>query len=173
MITIHVKDLNHISQKFYDDIIAMIDIRKLICTCGNCKSLIHHGNYSRTVKTPNGAVRLRINRVKCTICGCTHAILLSSIIPYSQIVLKDQMDIINCYENQFGYDKIFESNLSIDENNVHSVILRYCRYWKPRILSYDPSVFSVELLIKYCFSIFQRQFMQIKSTSNRLFMFPT
>ncbi len=173
MITIYVKDINHISQKLYDDVIAMVNIRKLTCTCGNCRCFIQHGSYNRTVKTSNGAVRLRINRVKCTICGCTHALLLSSIIPYSQISLKDQMDIINCYENQSGYDRIFESVFSIDESNVHSVILRYCRYWKPHILSHGISVFSIELLLKYCFSIFQKQFIQIKSTSNRLFMFPT
>ena len=169
MITIFVKDTKHISQKFYNDIVHSLDIHKLVCTCGHCACFIHHGSYERIVKTSEGKIRLRVNRVKCIVCGCTHAILISSIIPYSQMTLEDQTAIIDSYESKSGYDDILKSNFSIDENNIRSVILRYRKYWKSRILSYNILRYPLTSLVKQCFSIFERQFMQIRSTLNLLF----
>jgi len=169
MITIFVKETQPISQKFYNDIVYSLDINKLVCTCGHCACFIHHGSYERTVKTSENKIRLRINRVKCNICGCTHAILISSIIPYSQMTLDDQTAIIDSYENKLGYNDILKSNFFIDENNIRSVILRYRKYWKSRILLYNILRYPLTSLVKQCFSIFECQFMQIRNTLNLLF----
>lgn len=173
MITIHIKDVDYISQRMYDDVIAGLDLHELICTCGNCQCLIHHGSYERKIKASDREFRLRVNRVKCIACGRTHALLPSSIIPYSQIVLKEQLNIINFFENKPGYGQFFQSDFFLDENAVRAVILRYRRNWKQGILAYQIAMYLSELLIKQCFNIFQRQFMQIRKIPNILFLIPT
>lgn len=169
MITLPVNDFSSISQEEYDNMIYSLDINYLTCTCGQHGCLVRHGSYERTVKSINGKVRLRICRMKCTICGSTHALLPSSIIPYSQIPLKDQVIIIECYEKKSGFNKIFNVNFLIDENNIFAVIRNYRRYWKQRMLWYKICYFPLEQLVKQCFSAFQQQFMQVKNTKNLLF----
>lgn len=173
MITIYTEGADDISQKSYDAAIAGLDIRELTCTCGGSRCLIQHGRYERKIKASDGVFRLRVNRVKCNVCGCTHALLFSSIIPCSQILLKDQLAIISCLENSSGYAQILKSNLSLDENGVRAVVLRYRRNWQQHILAGDISVVPVESLIKNCFSTFHKQFMQIKEMPNILYLFPT
>lgn len=173
MITLTTNEFTSISQESYDSIIYSLDFAHLTCTCGQCGCLVRHGCYERTVKTANGQIRLRVCRMKCTICGCTHALLLSSIVPYSQILLKDQVIIIDCYEKKSGFGEILNINFFIDENNIFAIIRNYYKYWKQRILSYGICYFPFESLVKQCFSVFAQQFMQVKSTKNLLFLLST
>lgn len=175
MITIEIPDIasRTISQKAYDNIIASLYLPNIQCPCGHTGGLVHHGSYERTVKAPDGAFRLRICRVKCTFCGHTHAILPSSVIPYSQIPLKEQVDIIHSYEQKSGYTEILSSNLSIDENNIQSVILRYRRFWHQVLRLFQLSLYPIPKLIKQCYSAFQKQFMQIKNIPNSFIAIPT
>ena len=73
-------------------------------------------------------------------------------VPYSQIPLALHVRLIQAYEHETGFRNILEEQYLVDENNLKSII---------------PS------LISGCFSLFSRQFMQIKSTSNKLFILPT
>ena len=168
MITIEIPNIasHTISQKSYDDIIASLKLSDIQCPCGHIGGLIHHGSYERTVKAPDGEFRLRICRVKCTLCGHTHAILLSSIVPYSQISLKEQVAVIHSYKQKAGYTEILSSNLSIDENNIRSIILRYRRFWHQALSLFELPLYPISELIKQCFSTFQKQFMQIKNIPN-------
>lgn len=93
MITIFVRDCNQISQSFYDSVIYDLQLHQLTCSCSHSACLSVHGYYKRTVKLSSGAIRLRVCRVKCSECGATHALLLSSMVPYSQIPLSDQQRI--------------------------------------------------------------------------------
>ena len=85
--------------------------------------------YRRFVKTSAGKMALRILRLRCTECGHTHAVILSSIVPYSQTPLNDQRQIIVAYET--GRDR----NCSINENNVKYIIHNYRRHWRERLCS--------------------------------------
>lgn len=176
MITILVTDCNTISQKFYDDIVNSLDIRQLRCpSCGHHGSLIHHGSYRRTVRTGGEHVRLSILRVKCS-CGATHAILPSSIVPYSQIPAETQRLIAQRTEDGagfkgHGFDDIMDAVL--DEAGVRSVIRAYRKHWKERLLSATVRLESLSLLVRQCFAHYARQFMQIKHTPNTLFVIPT
>lgn len=98
MITIFVPDCNQISQSFYDSLIHDLQLHQLTCSCSHSACLSVHGYYKRTVKLSSGAIRLRVCRVKCSECGATHALLLSSMVPYSQIPLPDQQRICRDYE---------------------------------------------------------------------------
>ena len=126
----------------------------------------------RTVKLPSGPVRLRICRVKCSECGATHAILLASMVPYSQIPLSDQQRICSDYEEGRCISSVCETNPSIDENNAKSVLRNYRRCWREKLRSLRIRLFPLESLICSCFSDYSSQFMQIHRQANRLFPIP-
>lgn len=173
MITILVKDCNDISQSFYDSVIDDLQLHQLSCPCGHSACLLIHGYYRRTMKLPSGPVRLRICRVKCSYCKATHALLLSSMIPYSQISVSDQQMICNDYEEGRCVNSICDINPSIDENNVKSVLRNYRRYWKEKLRSLRIKLSPLESLIRLCFSNYSSQFMQIHRLINILFLYTT
>ena len=96
MITLNVKESNTFTQDSYNSFLFHLQFHRLSCPCcGHAGCLSVHGYYHRSLKTPDGKIRLRICRVICSCCGHTHALLPSSIVPYSQTSLKDQCSIID------------------------------------------------------------------------------
>lgn len=169
MITIFVSDCNQISQSFYDSVINLVQFHQLTCSCAHSACLSVHGYYRRTVKLHSGALRLRVCRLKCSECGTTHALLLSSMVPYSQILLSDQQRICNDYEEGRNACMICESNPSIDENNIKSILRNYRLCWREKLRSLRISLFPLGVLILSCFSDYSSQFMQIHQRVNKLF----
>ena len=99
MITVETQNFNLISQDFYDKTVFSLDLALIPCSCGHTGCLIWHGSYTRKVILEDQILSLRISRVRCQNCGCTHAILLSSIVPYSQIPLSIHVSVARSYEN--------------------------------------------------------------------------
>ena len=173
MITIFVQDCNLISQSFYDSVINRIQFHQLTCSCGHSACMTIHGYYHRTIKLPLGPLQLRVCRVRCSECGKTHALLLSSIVPYSQIRTCDQQQICIAFERHFSTSSVCDSNPEIDENNIKSVIRNYRRRWREMLYSLRISLSQLIPLICSCFALYSAQFMQIHSGSNRLFPYTT
>ena len=169
MITIFVPDCNQISQSFYDSVINDLQFQQLTCSCSHSACLSVHGYYKRTVKLSSGAIRLRVCRVKCSECGATHALLLSSMVPYSQIPISDQQRICKDYEEGRNVSMVCESNPSVDENNVKSILRNYRRRWREKLRSLRIRLFPLDDLILSCFSDYSSQFMQIHQRVNKLF----
>ena len=171
MITILCEECNTISQKIYDNVINSIDIHQLRCpSCGHCGSFIHHGSYCRTIKTGGDSVRLSILRVKCS-CGHTHSLLLSSIVPYSQVPAYTQYQIARCVETSNGFPELLDA--SLDESSLRSVIRSYRQHWQQRLRFARIRLTDFGQTIRLCFASFCRQFMQIRRTPNILFVTPT
>jgi hypothetical protein len=59
-------------------------------------------------------------------------------------------------------------NPYIDEGNIVYVIKQYLHHWKQKLFAFGLSINNC--LIKNCFFVFKRQFMQIKRTLNILFL---
>ena len=173
MITLFVRDCNQISQSFYDSVLNDVQLHQLTCSCGHSACLSVHGYYKRSVKWEDGAVRLRICRVRCCECRATHALLLSSIIPYSQIPLAYQQRICRDYEVGNNICDICEEHPSIDENNVKSVLRNYRRHWREKLRSLRIGLLPLATLVFSCFSHYSAQFMQIHRRSNTLFSYTT
>ena len=173
MITIFVRDCNQISQSFYDSVINDLQLHRLTCSCSHSACLSVHGYYKRTVKLPFRSVSLRICRVRCSVCGTTHALLLSSLIPYSRIPLSVQQRICMDYEEGLSAGTVCESDPSIDENNVKSVLRNYRLRWREMLRSLKIRLFPIDDLILSCFSDYSLQFMQIHQRVNILFSFTT
>lgn len=94
-------------------------------------------------------------------------------VPYSQIPVKIQQDIVIAYEEGSNRNEVLITGSGIDENNVKSVIRRYVRFWRERLIAAGTGIMSLPDLISSCFSHYSRQFMQIKRTSNKLVSFST
>lgn len=174
MITIFSNTFNTLSQNYYDKTIDSIPFHRLTCTCGHSACLSKHAYYYRSIKTPLGKIRLRICRVKCSLCGATHALLLAEMVPYSQIPLISQIYIAReSLSSSPDYSAVMDKNPEIDESNIASVLRQFNRFWKERLLSQSTSLEDHNNLIRQSFAFFRRQFMQIKCTSNILFPIPT
>ena len=171
MITILFKDCNKFSQDFYNDTIDRLQLHMIECPCGKRGCLIRHGHYRRKIKFLSCLMTLIVQRVLCLECQHTHALIPSILVPYSQIPLKDQQDLLNCMEDHRSPDDIMLRNLLIDENNVKYILRQFRKHWKQRILSIGASI--TDALTIPCLSIYSRQFMQIHRTRNILFMPPT
>ena len=173
MLTVTVRDFNTFTQSFYDSVIEALQLHQLECSCGHSGCLTIHGYYRRFVRTPFGKKALSICRVICSECGHTHALLLSSMVPYSQISAKTHKDIITAYESGSDPNTVCSSGDGIDENNVKSVIRRYVKFWRERLRAARVYKVSLPDLVSACFSHYSKQFMQIKMAFNKLVSPPT
>lgn len=160
--------IKYFCQISYDNFIDSINFHKLTCFCGKSGNLIKHAYYKRTIKTPDGPIRIRILRVKCKCCERTHAIFPEEIVPYSQILLGDHLNIINAYNNKTPFEPIMKNNIYIDESNIRHIISQYLKHWKERIASFT---IALDFNLSFnCLCTFKRQFMQIKCTPNIIFI---
>ena len=167
MITLFVEENNPLTPNFYNNCINSLQFHQLTCPCGHSGCLSVHGYYHRYIKTPDGKKLFRICRVICECCGHTHAILLSSMVPHSQVSFQDHISVIHNFENHLPQDSIMNTCPSIDESCIHFIIRKYLLFWKQKLLCEKISINSRHL-ISSCFSVFSRQFMQIKNIPNIL-----
>ena len=112
--------------------------------------------YDRSVKCGDSCLHLRICRVICSECGHTHALLFSSLVPYSQIPTKEQIDIIRHSESDGDFSPVMDNTPSIDESCVRSVIQCFRQFWNQRLLSEAISPMPDNGFIQRCFSVFRR-----------------
>ena len=170
MVTLFVEENNPLTPTFYNSFIADLQLHQLKCPCGHSGGLSVHGYYQRFIKTFEGKLCFNICRVVCEACGKTHALLLSSMVPYSQLSLQDHIQVIEAYEADLPTASLLKDNESIDESTLRHVIRNYRSHWKQRLISHSISISSLSALIKQCFLAYSRQFMQIKRTINYLFL---
>lgn len=168
MITLFVEESNPLTPNFYNKLIINLQFHRLTCTCSLSGCLSVHGYYNRSMKISDEKLTFRICRVRCSYCGRTHALLLSSMVPYSQISLQDHTAVITAYEEGRLAVEVMERTPSIDESNLHYILSSYKKHWKQRLLA-----FGIKLSKKLstsCFLFYHRQFMLIKNTPNILFL---
>ena len=87
MITVKTENYNLISQDFYNKTIDSLDLNLVSCICVHSGCLIRYGSYRRKTQLTDRLLSLSVVRVYCKVCRHTHALFLSSMIPYSQIPL--------------------------------------------------------------------------------------
>lgn len=162
MIPLPDSNFNTISQSHYDEIICRTDIKGLLCpSCRKTGFLTVHGYYNRSVRTKCGIITLRVLRLKCS-CGKTHSVLLASIVPYSQILLKDQLSIIRKQEASVASFQL--SIPDISSSLIYRIKKTYALYWKPLLNAVAFSSFTPGEISDYCYSHFECQFMQLRNS---------
>ncbi len=173
MITVNSNKINTLDQISYNNLINSINITQITCSCGHSGCLTKHAYYFRNLKISGGIkVRICVLRVKCSVCAKTHAVLPDTIVPYSQITLKDHIVILcNTLQNK-SHDGVMNDNPLIDESSIGYIVRCYKKHWKQRLKAYRINLCEQSHhLTTLCFKYFQRQFMQIKCTTNILFTF--
>lgn len=175
MITVLTPNCKDISQESYDSMIFSLPVHQLTCSCGHSGCLCFHGRYKRHVITEVICFLLSVCRVKCSHCGRTHAILPASIVPYACLALSVQVEILQNIEDPSRppATSACKSSPFIGEELVRSVIRRYRRFWQEMLRSVRVSLDDIPSLIRSCFLHYSSQFMQIRRTPNKLFLFPT
>ena len=168
MITFLAEENNPFSQSYYDSCINSIQFHQLSCSCGHSGCLHIHGYYKRKVKTTDGSFMLAVCRLKCSLCGKTHALLPSSLVPYSQIPLVCCCQIISSFHKSGNVNAVCRDYPDVDENNVKAIVRRYRKYWAERLLSFRLSFTPIRELVLSCFLHYSLQFMQIRRTANRI-----
>ena len=94
-------------------------------------------------------------------------------VPYSQIPLSYQQKVCKDYEEGRSVSMVCESNPSIDENNVKSILRNYRLCWREKLRSLKIRLFPLDDLILSCFSDYSSQFLQIHRRDNKLFSYTT
>ena len=156
-------------QEFYDKEVDKIQILKLECPhCAHKGQFIKYGTYARFIKTPFGMVQIRIQRYMCKNCGHTHALLLSSFIPYSHLLIRDALGIIKATTAD-EYKEIMCNNLCIDESTISMTRYQFKKHWKESLRSAQIALDDEDLIFK-CFFHYNRQFMQIRCIKNKLYI---
>lgn len=116
---------------------------------------------------------LKVRRVLCCSCGRSHALIPSSLVPYSQIPLEDQAAVVEAYENGSSLSAVLETNPEMDERTPFKLVRIYLTFWKERLLAERIPLRPLAALTGRCLSLFGKQFMQIKNTPNVFFSPPT
>lgn len=166
MITVIFERCNDFSKDDYDRVVDGLQLHRIECTCGKKGCLIRYGHYKRSVKLNSILIRLSIQRVFCTECRASHALIPSILVPYSQVPLHDQQQILDCAQKGQDMEPIMENNLLIDENNIKYIIRQFRKHWKQRLLSAALNI--MDDLTASCLAVYSRQFMQIRRTRNKL-----
>lgn len=173
MITVFTSNFNSISQRFYDDLISGIQLHQLKCPCCRHSGFMsYYGRYKRHVYIEGGKPCIYIQRVRCS-CGHTHALLPSSIVPYSRVLLWAQVFLAINGSGLIAVTKLMNAGVNIDERTARYIWRNYILKWKQRLSSYLISLSDIPSLISGCFRCVSRQFMQNKRTPNILFLSST
>ena len=148
MITILVEDCDHISQNIYDSFIHTMRLHQLTCSCGHSSCLTIHGYYRRNIRDEHSSSILRILRLRCSECGATHAILLSSIVPYSQISFSVQVNIAEKYDSHLDTVSVCESNPDISVSRFFDAVHADTGHHKPAVYNTQNSLTRQDSLFR-------------------------
>lgn len=171
MVTVQTKNFNRFSQEIYEEIVESLPLHQITCTCGHSGCMRKYGHYERTIWFLNEKLSLQIHRIQCTHCGRTHAVLLDIMVPYSRILLEDQIKIILADNGGEDCVPVFVANGFIDKPMAHYIRRQYRRHWKQKLLAEGISLLrDTGDIVRNCFRCYYRQFMQIRNTPNILFL---
>ena len=166
MITVLFEDCKDFSQDIYNQTIDRLQLHMVECTCGKKGCLIRYGHYKRHVKFLSCLILISVQRVWCKDCETTNALFPSRLVPYSQIPLEDQQEILACRESGESPEAVLERNYLVDESCVKYICRQFKKHWKERLAALRLSL--TDLLTVPCLDFYSMQFMQVRKTRNKL-----
>lgn len=170
MITFFSNDFN-ISQKHYSNSLNLIDFDSIECSCHNTHCLSIHAYYLRFVKSPIGRIPIRILRVKCSVCGITHAVIPASIIPYTQHSFHDTLRVfIHFQHHPFFRSSFLDSVPSIAFSDVYHLKGIFSN-WISFLSRYNINLSNPPNdIISLCFFHLNRNLSQMRFNNTDLFI---
>lgn len=170
MITFFSDDFN-ISQKHYSDSLDLIDFDLIECSCHNTHCLYIHAYYLRFVKSPIGRFPIRILRLKCSVCGITHALIPASIIPYTQRSFHDTLRVFVHFQlHPFFHVCFLDSVQSIAASDLYH-LKGIFSHWTSFLSRYGINLSNPpNNIIFLCFSHLNRNLSQMRFNNTDLFI---
>ena len=166
MIIVLSDRVNDISQEMYDSVIESMDRNTIQCDqCSQCGFHIN-GYYYKTIRASRKILKILIVQLICPHCGRTYAVLLSSMIPWSSVQLKDAIRIV-CAEDAETIRRIMDDDPNLSENIIKRCRRSFLHEWKERLLSFFIRI--DEHLTENCIKYHRRQFLQNRCSSIFLF----
>jgi len=174
MVTVFLENCNIQSQEDYDNIVNDLNICSLTCTCGCVGNMVLYGKYKRSLRVLSTLLPVFVRRVQCKHCGRTHAVLLGCWVPYQQIPLEDQIQIVLSEGDSDKTKAVLDENNLIDESEIYRIRLHFKSRWKERLrtlaLSLSPRSPGIT---EHCIREFRQQFMQNHRGPTTYFFVPT
>lgn len=143
----------------YSEAVSRLNLKEIECSCGQRGSLVQHGYYRRRLKSGIGTFFYTVMRLRCTSCRRTHAVIPDMIVPYSQLPLDIQLDMLR---NRLGdLEPLFTLNPDIAESDALSIRFRFHHFWEEKLDTVNANLnIPLPELMEICYSEFKRQFMQ-------------
>jgi len=134
--------------------------------CHNCNfdgKLYSHGSYKRNVITEDNSYRITINRVKCPVCGKTHALIPGFLIPYFQ---HSFVTIKRCLELKYLEDASYSNIINyFQSRNINSYISASA------ISTFTQRFKSLKSKIRLFFNAFSEMYTNENTTEKELLLF--
>ncbi len=133
----------------YNDFIANLEVKTIKCPNCNSSDMERHGYYKRYINISGKKYYIRILRVRCKICGHTHAVLPDFVIPYLHEPITNMIELIL-------------SNSVDTDDNLYKTIHKIKKKWLPMLNSIMLTFkHSISELVKRCSQAFRMCVMQI------------
>lgn len=133
----------------YNDFIANLEVKTIKCPNCNLSDMERHGYYKRYINISGKKYYIRILRVRCKICGHTHAVLPHFVIPYLHEPITNMIELIL-------------SNSVDTDDNLYKTIYKIKKKWLPMLNSIMLTFkHSISELVKRCSQVFRMCVMQI------------
>ena len=159
-------------KKRYSDLLELLKELLLTCSliCPFCREegkqghFILWGFYSRQISTGiSGTALVRVQRIRCTCCRHTHAILPGETVPYSSFPAELQIRLIQARldGDDASRDDLLEKYFSRDDDDEHLIWQRFKKKWRERSRKAGASMDSpVSVITEKCVTLLRQQFMQ-------------
>lgn len=166
MIIVLTNMIDEIKESDYRQINNAINPASIKCPACDHVGMCRYGFYFRKVKNCSSAIKtdLSIQRLQCMNDECrrTHAVLPSTIVPYSQITMYETIEMIRC-ESDEEKDEILRKNILLDIKDIIRTKQRFTLYWRSIIAGIEPAMGDCRFFA-VCIEKFKRHFMQTPHT---------
>lgn len=127
MITFKMKNFN-IDINNYLEFVANLEVKTIKCPYCGTAHMERHGYYRRYINISETKHYIKILRVRCKICGRTHAVLPDFIIPYLHEPIKDMINVVTSKTSSSIEDNIKKNKYKIEKKwkpMLHSLCLTF------------------------------------------------
>jgi hypothetical protein len=159
--------------KKYEHFILKIVLSNFYCPHTDCNAvgqMVKHAYYERgIILNGDETIIITILRIKCKACNRTHALLPPFIVPYSQLLLNDHLEILLAYLlNQDEKINEIQNQLGLTITQITNILNYYHEHWKERVTLESIKTFDLKQIINILdeFKVF---FMQSLPTLNVAF----
>lgn len=132
-ITVAIELLN----EYYDRFLESRELKKALknwaCTCGRTGGMHRFGGYVRPYVANGQTEILWVQRIRCSYCGKTHALLPAHLVPYSRNPAEVQMQIILAMGQKEKQEQIMAVYPDLEERDFRRIRRDYHKSWESRI----------------------------------------